>query len=104
MFPGGFGGIPDRLFPQTVPPTIPPDRPPFRKLIPIVYLEGTNKYPNQGQPESWEGGPRKGGVGEAVNFVAPRTVCGALVKMADDFLRRLLRGWTHRECSERRVF
>ena len=45
MFPGGFGGIPDRLFPQTVPPTIPPDRPPFRKLIPIVYLEGTNKYP-----------------------------------------------------------
>ena len=52
MFPGGFGGIPDRLFPQTVPPTIPPDRPPFRKLIPIVYLEGTNKYPNWG-PERW---------------------------------------------------
>ena len=48
MFPGGFGGIPDRLFPQTVPPTIPPDRPPFRKLIPIVYLEGTNKYPKPG--------------------------------------------------------
>ena len=48
MFPGGFGGIPDRLFPQTVPPTIPPDRPPFRKLIPIVYLEGTNKYPKRG--------------------------------------------------------
>ena len=44
--PREVGPSPDRLFPQTVPPTIPPDRPPFRKLIPIVYLEGTNKYPN----------------------------------------------------------
>ena len=83
MFPGGFGGIPDRLFPQTVPPTIPPDRPPFRKLIPIVYLEGTNKYPNRGhaveasdcgttafprfQPNLWEADPKRVRAGDGVS-------------------------------------
>mgnify|MGYP001233419394 CR=1 FL=1 len=69
MFPGGFGGIPDRLFPQTVPPTIPPDRPPFRKLIPIVYLEGTNKYPNSGT-----GG---GGAAAAAGAAAQRCASGS---------------------------